>query len=185
MHWILDRLDGMSLRSVALALLALTIGCEALHSDAENYGREQRAERARRLVGMKAATRQTARGADVAGDALTRLVSGRTHVFVYGVSPGGHAERYVEYSYFRPDAHFVYRNSQWAKNPEGRDGDYWRVDDARLCILNAEYASAEQCFRLAVQPDGGVQYYIDAPGAENDRLLTKITTDVVEGAPTS
>jgi hypothetical protein len=171
------------MRSVALVLLALTFGCEAFRSDAENYARQERAERARRLVGMKAATHQTARGADVAADALTRLVSGRTHVFTYGMSPGGRAERYVEYSYFRPDGHFVYRNSQWAMNPDGREGDHWRVDGARLCMLNGEFSSTEQCFRLAVQPDGRVQYYIDAPGAETDQLLTKITNDVIEGAP--
>ena len=168
---------------VALVLLAATIGCEALHSDAENYGRQQRAERARRLVGMKAATQQTARGADVAGDALTRLVSGRTHVFVYQTSPGGRAERYVEYAYFRPDGHFVYRNSLWAKNPDGRDGDHWHVDGPRLCMLNAEFSSTEQCYRLAVRQDGRVQYYIDDPGSETDRLLTKVTDDVIEGAP--
>lgn len=171
-------------RLLALGLLAAVFGCEAFRSDAENYARQDRADRARRLVGMKAATQQTARGRDTSGDDLTRLVSGRTHVFVYHMAPGGRPGRYVEYAYFRADGHFVYRNSLWAMNPEGRDGDAWRVDGPRLCVLNGEMSSTEQCYRLAVQPNGRVQYYIDAPGAETDGLLTKITDEVTDGAPT-
>jgi hypothetical protein len=130
---------------------------------------------------MRAATQQTARGADVAGDALTRVVSGRTHVFEYGTSPGGRAERYVEYAYFRPDGGFVYRNTAWATNPAGRAGDHWRVDGARLCVLNGELSADEHCYRLAVQPDGRVQYYVADGGAEEDGLLTKVTNRIVDG----
>jgi hypothetical protein len=164
-------------------VVAGVLGCEALRSDAENYAREQRAERARRLAGMQAATEQTAHGTNVAGDALVELVSGRTHVFVYSTSPGGRAERYVEWSYFRPDGRFVYRNSQWAIAPEGRDGDRWRVDGDRLCVLNQAMSSDEHCYRLAVQAEGRVQYYIAAPGDDADGLLTKITDAVTEGPP--
>jgi hypothetical protein len=168
---------------VVLLSIVTTVGCEAFRSDAENFSRQRRAERARAVAGMRAATQQTARGADVAGDALARTVSGRTHVFEYGTSPGGRAERYVEYSYFRPDGRFVYRNTAWATNPEGRDGDHWRVDGARLCVLNGEYSADEHCYRLAVQPDGRVQYYVADPGAEEDGLLTKVTKRIVDGAP--
>jgi hypothetical protein len=167
-----------------VAGMAATLGCEAFRSDAENFSRQRRAEHARAVAGMRAATSQTARGADVAGEALTRLVSGRTHVFEYGTSPGGRAERYVEYSYFRSDGHFVYRNTSWALSPDGREGDHWRVDGARLCILNGEYSSDEKCYRLAVQPDARVQYFIAEPGADTDGLLTKVTDRIVDGPPT-
>jgi hypothetical protein len=169
--------------SLAVLALVAVAGCEVLSSDAENYAREQRAERARRLAGMKAATHEIPRGADVAGDALARLVSGRTHVFTYGTSPGGRAERYVEWTYFRPDGHFVYRNTQWAVAPDGRDGDHWRVDGERLCVLNQAMSSDEHCYRLAVQAEGRVQYYVAAPGDETDGLLTKVTDAVTEGPP--
>lgn len=149
-------------------LIAGTIGCEAFRSDAENLSRQRRAERARAVAGMRAATQQTRRGADVAGEALTRSVSGRTHVFVYGTRPGGRAERYVEYSYFRPD---------------GRDGDHWRVDEERLCILNGGFSADERCYRLAEQPDGRVQYYVADPGSESDGLITKITDRIIDGPP--
>ena len=169
--------------SLALLALVAVTGCEAFRSDAENYAREQRAERARRLAGMKAATHEIPRGTDAAGDALTRLVSGRTHVFVYSTSPTGRAERYVEWSYFRPDGRFVYRNNQWALDPDGRDGDHWRVDGNRLCVVNQAMTHDEQCYRLAVQAEGRVQYYVAAPGDETDGLLTKVTDAVTEGPP--
>ena len=171
-------------RLVAIVLLlAPTLGCEAFRSDAENFSRQRRAERARTADGMRAATRQTTRGADVAGEALGHPVSGRTLVFEYGTAPGGRAERYVEYSYFRPDGRFVYRNTHWATSPDSRDGDQWRVDGARLCILNGSFSAAEHCYRLAAQPDGRVQYYVAEPGAETDGLLTKITNRIIDGPP--
>jgi hypothetical protein len=166
-----------------LFLLVPVLGCEAFRSDAENFSRQRRAERARAVVEMRAATQQTTRGADVAGDALGRLVSGRTHVFEYGTAPGGRAERYVEYSYFRPDGRFVYRNTHWATSPDGRDGDHWRVEGARLCVLNGSFSADERCYRLAEQADGRVQYYVAEPGDEADGLLTKITNRIIDGPP--
>lgn len=164
-----------------LALLIAAAGCEAFRSDSENAVRAARAERARRVAGMQAATRETARGADVAGDALTRAVSGRTHVFTYQVTPDGRRERYVESTYFRPDGRLVYRNTLWAMDPDGRDGDHWRVDGDRLCILNGGFSSDEQCYRLAVEADGRIQYYVAEPGHEADGLLTKVTDRVTDG----
>lgn len=166
-----------------LLLIAATLGCEAFRSDAENFSRQRSAERARAVAGMQAATRQTPRGTDVTGEALTRLVGGRTHVFEYGVAPGGRAGRYVEYSYFRPDGRFVYRNTDWATDPAGRDGDRWRVDGVRLCVLNGAFSADEHCYRLAEQPDRRVQYYIADPGTEADGLLTKITNRIIDGPP--
>jgi hypothetical protein len=87
--------------ALTTVILAATVGCEAFHSDAKNFSRQRRAERARAVAGMRAATQQTARGTDVAGEALTRLVRGQTHLFVYGAARSGRAARYVEYSFFR------------------------------------------------------------------------------------
>lgn len=168
---------------LTICLVVGTLGCEAFRSDAENFSRQRRTERARAARSMRAATEQTARGADVAGEALTRLVSGRTHVFEYGMGPSGRAGRYVEYSYFRPDGRFVYRNTEWATAPDGRDGDHWRVDGNRLCVLNGGFSADEHCYRLAVQPNARVQYYMAEPGTETDGLLTKITDRIIDGAP--
>src|SRR5262249_17966505 len=73
----------LSTRTMARAGLALmvlvmsgTLGCEAFRSDSENFSRQREAERARAVSGMRAATQQTKRGADVSGEALGRLLSG-------------------------------------------------------------------------------------------------------------
>lgn len=168
---------------MVLVLLVTTLGCEAFRSDAENFGRQRQKERARAAASMRIATQQTKRGTDVAGDALTRLLSGRTHVFEYGTKPGGRAGRYVEYSYFRADGRFIYRNTEEATDPDGEEADRWRVDGARMCILNGSYSSDEHCYRLAQQPDGRVQYYVADPEAEANELLTKITNRIIDGPP--
>ena len=175
----------MALRhgAISASLLVLLVGCEAFHSDSENFIRQQRAECDRRVAGMRAATAQTAAGSFVAGDALAKLVEGHTHVFVYGTTPGGRAERYVEYSFFSPGGHFVYMNTEWAKNPSGREDDHWRTDGDRLCILGHDFSDQEKCYRLAVQGDRRIQYFISAPGEETDGLLTKVTDAIEDGPP--
>ena len=168
-------------RWLALALVAT--GCEAFYSDSENFSRQARAEHDRRVAGMRAATAQTPAGAPVAGDALRALLAGRTHVSVYEFSPGGKHERYVEYQYFVPDGRFVYLNTSWATDPNGRPGDTWRVDDPRLCILNQSFGSDEHCYTIAVTPAGHVQYFIHQPGADTHGLLTREVTIVEDGPP--
>jgi hypothetical protein len=69
-----------------------------LHSDSENFVSQQRAEHARRVAGMRAATSQATVGQPASGEALVRRVSGKTHVFIYGVTPLGKPGRYVEES---------------------------------------------------------------------------------------
>jgi hypothetical protein len=112
---------------------------------------------------------------------LRRLVSGKTHESVYERTPSGERARYVERSYFAPDGRFVYTNSLWARDPEGREGAGWRVDGPRLCIVNPAMTSQEQCYTIALRPDGHPQYFIDAPGDETNGLLTKIPTSVHDG----
>ena len=39
----------------------------------------------------------------------------------------------------------------------------------------------EQCYTIAVRPDGRVQYFIDDPGGDTNGLLTKIPDAVYDG----
>ena len=168
------------MRGLALLVVAsVATGC--WESDSASFSRAWEADRRARIAGMRAATAQTAHGTDVAGDDLQRLVAGKTHESVYERTPSGERGRYVERSYFAPDGRFVYTNSTWARNPDGRDGARWRVGGPRLCILNPDMTSTEQCYTIAVLPDGRVQYFIDAPGEETHGLLTRIPTSVHDG----
>jgi hypothetical protein len=166
-----------------LAFLALAAGCEAFYSDSENFSRRARAEHDRRVAGMRAATAETPAGGPVVGDALRTLLQGRTHVSEYGFSPGGKHERYVEYHYFAADGRFVYTNTSWATDPNGRPGDTWRVDGPRLCIVNQSFGPDAHCYTIAVTPAGHVQYFIDQPGADTHGLLTREVTIVTDGPP--
>src|SRR5262245_8974906 len=130
---------------------------------------------------MRAATAEQSRGADVVGEDLRRLVAGKTHESIFVQTPSGQRQRYVERSYFAADGRFIYTNSLWARDPGGREGARWRVDGARLCIVNPDMTAEEQCYTIAVRPDGRVQYFIDEPGDETHGLLTKIPTSVHEG----
>jgi hypothetical protein len=163
------------------ACLLLPVGSGCWESDNASFQRRWEAERRARVAGMRTATAQSSRGADVSGDDLRRLVAGKTHESVFERTPSGERRRYVERSYFAPDGRFVYTNSAWARSPGGRDGARWRVDGPRLCILNPDFTSEEQCYAVAIRPDGRVQYFIDAPGQETHGLLTKIPTAVHDG----
>ena len=169
----------MATTRALLALIFIAAGC--WESDNASFQRARRAERRERIAGMQAATARTTRGVDVAGEDLRRLVSGKTHESIFERTPSGERRRYVERSHFAPDGRFVYTNSTWARSPEGRDGARWRVDGPRLCIVNPDFTSTEQCYTIAVRPDGRVQYFIDEPGDETHGLLTKIPTTVHDG----
>jgi hypothetical protein len=168
-------------RLVPLLLVAALLLSGCYGSDSEEFSRAWEADRQDRVRGMRAATAGTARGRDVAGDELRGLVQGKTHESVYQQAPGGERKRYVERSYFAPDGRFVYLNSLWARDPAGRVGSRWSVDGPRLCVLNLDMSEREQCYTIAVRPDGRVQYFIDDPGSDTNGLLTKVPDAVYDG----
>lgn len=166
---------------VVVAIAVLLAGCYP-GSDAEVFHRQWEADRQDRIAGMKAATRQQARGTPVAGDALRALLAGRTHEFDYQQDPLGRAGRYVEYYHFQRDGRLVFRNPPMP--PSGaQESDRWRVDGDRLCVVTAWLTADERCFTLAVLPNGRVQYFVHRPGDETDGLLTKVTSATFDGPP--
>lgn len=173
-----------SARCVSAVLVLCTLAaCEWTYSDNENFQRHARAERLRRLAGMRAATAQTTVGQRLEGEALLALLTDHTHVSVFDRTPSGQRKRYVEYRYYGPGGRFVYVNTEWAVNPDGNPDDRWRVDGPRLCVLNHALSQDEHCYTIAVAPDGRVQFFIDAPGEETHGLLTSVVSIVEEGPP--
>ena len=168
--------------SAVLVVCALA-ACDWVYSDNENFQRRVRAERERRLVGMRAATEQTAVGRRLEGEALVAFLTDHTHVSVFDRTPSGQRKRYVEYRYYGPGGRFVYVNTEWAISPDGNPDDRWRVDGPRLCVLNHALSQDEHCYSIAVAPDGRVQFFIDAPGDEYHGLLTSVVPTVEEGPP--
>lgn len=174
----------MSRSQLATLLLILSLaGCEAFHSDSENFARQRKKEQEERVAGMRSATATTEKGKLMEGEALRRLVSGKTHSFIYQTTPTGKRERYVEKLYFEPNGHLVYRNNQWALSADGKKEDYWKASGERFCVLLQDMGRDEQCFTLALLANGRVQYYIHRPGNETHGLLTKVTDRVDDGLP--
>jgi hypothetical protein len=168
------------MRFTALLLLVLT-ACQ--YGDGAAFSREREKERQRRIKSMKAATAEQARGRNIGAEELAGFVSGKTHVFEYGSDPLGRRGRYVEYHYFRPDGRYVFLNTSTQNDPEGKPEDRWRVDGSRLCIVNTWFTSDENCYEVALLPNGRVQYYIHDPGDQTHGLLTKVTNAVQSSAP--
>ncbi|MCB1009657.1 MAG: hypothetical protein KDB94_12305 [Acidobacteria bacterium] len=180
----IERGGGVRLRR-AFALLATIVlsGCAGSFSDNAIEQRAARRERERRVRAMEAATRSTPPGERLRGAALGEAVSGRAHLFVYERTPDGRAGRYVEKLYFRADGRLVYTNTLWRTDPEGLPGDRWRLDADRLCYVNDSFErGVEHCFALSRRDDGRLQYAYAEPGGEYDRLLTRSTRAIVEGA---
>jgi hypothetical protein len=165
-----------------LAVVALS-ACDALYSDSENFQRRARAEREVRLAGMRAATAQTPAGRRLEGEELRGLLAGKTHVSVFEQTPSGRHARYVEYRYYAAGGPFVYMNTEWATDPAGNPHDHWRVDGARLCVLNHAFGEDEHCYAVALAADGAVQFFIDDPGSEYHGLLTSVVRIVYDGPP--
>lgn len=173
----------MTRRVSAVLVLCALAGCDLVYSDNASFQRRVRAERQRRLAGMRAATAETAVGRRLEGEALVAFLTDRTHVSVFDRTPTGQRTRYVEYRYYGRGGRFVYMNTAWAVSPEGNPDDHWRVDGPRLCVLNHALSRDEHCYTIAVAPDGRIQFYIDAPGDEFHGLLTSIVSIVEEGPP--
>jgi hypothetical protein len=176
------RVRVLRIGGLVLSVLALS-ACDALHSDSENFQRRARAEREARLAGMRAATAQTPVGRRLVGEDLRGLVEGKTHVSVFERTPSGRHARYVEYRYYAAGGRFVYVNTEWATDPAGNPDDRWRVDGARLCVLNHAFSEDERCYTVAVAPDGAVQFFSDDPGSEYHGLITSVVHVVYDGPP--
>ena len=173
----------MPRRLRVLIAAALLIGGCYPGSDSEVFQRRWEADRQERIAGMKAATRQQARGEAVGGAALRVLLTGRTHEFDYQQDPLGRPGRYVEYYHFQRDSRLVFSNPPLSASPGAVNDDRWRVDGDRLCVVTAWLSPDERCFTLAVLPNGRVQYFVQEPGDQADGLLTKVTNAVFDGPP--
>jgi len=165
-----------AMKSLLVPLLLVLTSCA---SDSEYALKANRDERAQRTAAMQDATRQTPRGAPLAGPALLDAVAGRTHLFEYETRPNGERVRYVVTDFFARDGHLVHLDHWAARKADPQDA--WRIDGGRLCERIAAYSTTERCFALALDAQGRIQYYVDAPGEPSHGLLTSVTSRVIDG----
>ena len=170
------------LRSVAtLAVVAACAqGCGP-YGDGAAAQRAHRRESERRAADMAAATRQTDRGADLAGEAIVAAVSGKTWVSRYGSFPDGKRGDYLLYRHFREDGAFVATDNYLNSRVDPASGDTWKVDGPRLCIVWHSFSQDPHCYRTARAANGALQVYVDEPGSQYDKLLTMVISEVLDG----
>lgn len=169
----------------AIALLAATLAGCTLQSDAEYSASQSRRERDKALPAMQQVTRQTPRGTDLAGDALTVVLAGKTLVNRYERTPGGKPGPYIIRQHFAADGRFVFTDEPRVASRPGshNDGYRWRVTGPRLCIQGPPAPTRWRCFRMARTKGGALQWFIDEPGDAFDGQLTIVTREITNGPP--
>lgn len=168
--------------TVTVAASILLAAC-TLKSDAQYSAEQSRRNNERALQGLQAATQQTARGSDLAGEALRAAVAGKTLVNRYESGPGNTRGPYVIRRYFAADGRYRLVDDPAITGAPADDAHRWRVDGARLCIMGPPSPKESKCYRMARATDGALQWFIDEPGSPYDRLLTIVTREIVDGPP--
>ena len=167
---------------VAVLGVALSAtGCDMLHSDAENAGRHSEQARKSAARAMKQASLEAAPAQPVSGDALVKLLSGRSHVKAYFKGSSGGRPYFTTYAYFAPGGAFIARDTDSKRSPEYEGRGRWRVDGDVLCITTESEDVEAGCFKIRVAADGAVQYWIHDPGGDFHGLFTKNVIDVRPG----
>lgn len=171
-----------ALRPAPILLAATLTACYS-GSDAI-YAQRQAAERhAAATQSLRAATAQTARGAAVEGEALRKLVAGRTWISEYERFPDGSPGPHRTYDYFREDGQFIWAHNWVHGEAKAVAGDQWRVQGPRLCITHQHLSREAKCHTVALDTKQAIQLYIDTPGTPNHGLLTRVITRSEAGPP--
>lgn len=164
-------------RAAMLCMALCSSGCDLLHSDAENAGRRSEQARKEAAKAMKQASLEAPAAQAVDGDALVKLLAGKSHVQAYVKSSGGRPY-FTIYDYFAPDGRFTARDTYSKRSPEYQGKGHWRVDKDVLCITTESEDTEAGCFKIRLASDGAIQYWIHEPGGQFDGLFTKNITDV-------
>lgn len=164
-----------------LATTALLLGGCGPYGDGAYAQKQHRKLSERRAAEMRVATAQAPRGAALDTSAIAQTVAGKTWVQRYSRFPDGRSGNYILYRHFAQDGSLLVVDN-WLE-PSGRQGDWWKAEDERLCTLNQFYSETPSCYRLEQRGDGALQVYIDDPGSIYHQLLTSVITEVIEGPP--
>jgi hypothetical protein len=134
---------------------------------------------------MKSAASELARGHDVAGSAIAKVVSGKTLIDRYEKRPDGGVGPYVIRRYFAADGRYVFADQPAFESPMASDEDRWRVEHDALCIKGPPEPEQWKCYRLARTDDGALQWFIAESGSPYDGLLTVVTREILDGQPSA
>lgn len=163
-------------------------GCvEIMSSDSANFARQSAQARQAALVGNRQASQQAAPARMLAGEELTRLLAGKSHVSEYRKASSGISDAqpyYAEYTYFSPDGRYLWLNTYEQNNPATTPWGTWQVNGEVLCVTQQRGEVEPHCYTLRLQADGTVQYWTHKPGDPFHGLLSARVEIVREGLQT-
>lgn len=167
--------------AVAAALAACS---DMLYSDSANQGRRHARLQREALAASRSATLQAAAATPLAGDALAGLLSGKTHVHEYRRGAGDAKPYFVVYDHYRPDGVFIGLDSYSRRDATQVAPGRWRVAGATLCVTEKDGNPQEQCYAVAQEAGGRLQFRVAKPGDAFDGLLTSVVSIVRDGPQT-
>ena len=168
--------------AVAVAASLCFTGCtDMLRSDSANFARKSNQARQAAVVSNQTASHQAAPAQSVQGDALVRLLSGKSHISEFRKRSEDSQPYFVRYSFFQSSGAFVASDTYSQYSPDYYTHGLWRVSGALLCITGMDGNPLEQCFTVRVEPSGAVQYWIHNPGDPFDGLITARVHLIREG----
>ena len=169
---------------LASAVTSLSGCIELLRSDAANAGHRNAEARQDALQGNRLASQQAAPAQRLAGEALTRLLSGKSHVSEYRKSTAHAQPFYAVYAYYRPDGQYLWLNTYDKRDPVTTLWGTWQVSGEVLCVTQQRGETTPYCYTLRLQPDGTVQYWIHKPGDPFHGSLTTHVSIIRDGPQT-
>ena len=175
---------GLLCTTALLAAMALSGCVEMFYSDNANAQRQRAREIQQALVGNREASRQALPAQPVGGDALQRLLAGKTHVSEYRKRVEDAKPYYTVYDFFRPDGSFLSLNTSWRRDPATASVGRWNVAGEVLCITEMNGDSQDHCFTIRQEASGAIQYWIHRPGDPFHGLITSRVHLVRDGPQT-
>jgi len=172
------------LATAAVAAASLSACGDMLRSDAANAGRQNAQARQESLAAAKAASQQAAPATPLSGDALVRVLSGKTHVHEYRRNAIDPKPYFIVYEYYRPDGAFIALDSYSRRDPAQVTPGRWRVTGETLCLTEKDGNPQEQCYAVRQESWGRLQYWNVRPGDPFDGLLSSKVDIVRSGLQT-
>lgn len=169
---------------LASALTSLSGCMELLRSDAANAGHRNAEARQEALQGNRLASQQAAPAQKLAGEALTRILTGKSHISEYRKFTSDAQPYYAVYAYYAPDGQYLWLNTYELRDPATTPWGTWQVSGEVLCVTQQRGEVAPNCYTLRLQPDGTVQYWMHQPGDPFHGLLTATVSIIRKGPQT-
>jgi hypothetical protein len=157
----------------ALPALAGLLGCtELLRSDAANASRNNGRARDHALQNNRRASQEAAPARVLAGEELSRRLTGKTHVSEFRKASHDAKPFYATYAYFATDGRYHWLNTYERRDPQTATPGTWRVDGEVLCVTRLRGIAQPLCFTLRLQDNGTLQYWTHQPGDPFHGLIT-------------